>query len=142
MFITHKNAEVTTPFVMKEDGEHWWHYAMVTIHKPWLYVEYEPIVENPLRSMYLLERIDQLLSLQKRTDIRITEVHVVTPKYLNNTDSWRMSRVKQVLRGIQKRHGDEFPVEIYVFNDGTEEYYSPYGLIKKKPRNCEVIFSI
>jgi hypothetical protein len=139
MFATVESAEIhfASP---SPNGNRFWSYAHIDLHTPWFYVEY--LVNDgavKVSSMLLLSTVDQLINFSSRPDMHLTQVHLISPGYLNNTGSWQMSALKEVIRAIQKVSGIEVPITIYRLDDGRELIY---GLISKrnKLRNRRVVF--
>lgn len=141
MFETFESAEIFLPKELSPNGERLWSYAQISIHAPWFYVEYEiDYGDWKPKSILLLNTLDQLEELSSRPDIKITQAHVVTPGYVNNSNDWHMDRLRQVLRATRKIKGNEMAVTIYVLSDGRKFSDSPINE-KSKLTNQEIIFT-
>ena len=75
-----------------------------------------------------------------RSDIKITQAHVVTPVYLNNSNDWKMDRLSQVLKATRKIKGNEIPVTIYILSDGRKLTDSQITE-KSKLKNQGIVFT-
>lgn len=141
MFATVDSAEIPLASLFCSNGDHLWSYAHIDLHTPWFYVEYQVSKgEISAKSMLLLSTVNQLIDCASRTDLQLTEVHLISPGYLNNTGSWQMNSLKEVMRASQIVSSIEAPVTIYRLRDGRELVY---GKINKrnKLRNLKTVFS-
>lgn len=141
MFATVESAEIHLASPFSSDGSRFWSYAQIDLHAPWFYVEYT-VSEGEISasSMLLLSTVDQLINCATRSDLQLTQVHLISPGYLNNTGSWQMNSLKEVIRATQIVSGIEAPITIYRLGDGRELVY---GVIKKrnKLRHHKSVFS-
>lgn len=141
MFATVESAEIHLASPFSSDGNRFWSYAQIDLHAPWFYVEYM-VSESGISasSMLLLSTVDQLVNFSKRPDLQLTQVHLISPGYLNNTGSWQMNSLKEIIRATQIVNGIEVPITIYKLGDGRELVY---GVIKKrnKLRHHKSVFS-
>lgn len=142
MFETCDHAEIPIPKELSLNGERLWHYVQLHIHFPWLYVEYAIDYEDyKSKSILFLTTNDQLQELVDRSDIEITQVHVVTPGYVNKTNVWQMDQLKKVMTASITKGRFREPVTIYLLCNGKELIYSPNGVTVVKPKNLKTVFS-
>ncbi|ABE50820.1 hypothetical protein Mfla_2555 [Methylobacillus flagellatus KT] len=112
-----------------------------SIYAPWFYVEYEiDYGDWKPKSILLLNTLDHLDEISSRSDIKITQAHVVTPVYLNNSNDWKMDRLSQVLKATRKIKGNEIPVTIYILSDGRKLTDSQITE-KSKLKNQGIVFT-
>lgn len=141
MFKTYQSAEVFNPFA--EANEKYWSYAEMGLHLPWFYVQYSRNFDDEsCHSMFIFSRIEQLQELAENPSVKIIEVNVVTPGYINKSDSWQMGRLTKILKGMGVLEGSDAPIFIYVLTDGTEILYSLAGGRATKHTKFETVFSI
>ena len=141
MFKTYQSAEIFNPFA--DPGERNWSYVKVDLHLPWFYVQYSSHFEGEsCHSMFLFSRIEQLQELAENPSVKITEVNVVTPDYINKTDGWQMGCLTKILKSMGTLAGNDAPIFIYVLTDGTEILYSLTGGRATKNTKFETLFSI
>jgi hypothetical protein len=142
MFETYNQAEIPIPKELSLNGERLWHYVQLHIHFPWLYVEYAIDHEDyKSKSILFLTTNDQLQELVDRSDIEITQVHVVTPGYVNKTSVWQMDQLKKVMTASITKDRQREPVTIYVLCNDQEIIYGPNGVTEEKPKNLTTVFS-
>ncbi|MFM9913095.1 MAG: hypothetical protein ACKVN9_06155 [Methylophilaceae bacterium] len=142
MFETYDHAEVPVLKQLSLNGERLWQYVQLHIHIPWLYVEYAVSYEDgKFKSILFLTDNDQLQSLVDRSDVEITQAHVVTPGYVNQTNVWKMDQLKKVMTANIKCGGELEPVTIYELLDGQKIIYGSNGVTDEKPINIKTVFS-
>jgi len=141
MLKTYQSAEIFNPFA--DPSEKSWSYAEVELHLPWFYVQYSRSFEGESCSSILIFRqVEQLQELAKNTSVKITEVNVVTPDYINKSDSWQMGCLTRIMKGMGTLAGNDAPIFIYVLTNGTEISYSLTGGNATKHTKFETVFSI
>ena len=139
MIETFAHAEIPLPWAL--EGIKTWSYANLNLYIPWFFVEYNVIEdEQPISGMCLLFQDKQLSDLANQEGVMVDRVYLVSPSYLNKSDSWKMGLLKSVITGFVKtKHGDE-KVTRYELADGTE-YLTTKLKMNKKLENEEVIYS-
>ncbi|PJI47474.1 MAG: hypothetical protein CTR55_19220 [Pseudomonas sp.] len=114
MFRTHKQAEIPLDELYGGDAR-LWSIVEHSLHSPWFYVSVlEGHPGQTLCTMLIVQEVpvlEALLALQSET-MKIESVQLVTPSYLNNTDSWRMEGLSElVLLQSADSHCYQFLVE-------------------------------
>lgn len=120
MFITHSSAQVPIPVGLRPEGECVWNYVSVRMHKPWLHVVYEPVAakdEHPWRGILFLFSPEQLLELASQP-VRIIEINVVSPGYLNGTERWQMEPLSEIRVGIDPNQEGQREIFVLVIASG------------------------
>lgn len=140
MFETVSHSEIPLPKELAPNGERLWSYVHVQLHTPWFYAEAEHLEEGcNSHSMYILSSVAQVQHLADNPAIKLTAVHVSTPKYINNSDCWKMYRVKRILRGRKKGHLVELWTTVFeVYGEGNMIYYPPLHA-KEKLKDIEIL---
>lgn len=142
MFETYDDSEIPIPAGLALNGERLWRYAQINTQIPWFYVEYlVDYGDLKSKSVLLIANNEQLEILANRTDIEITQAHVVTPGYVNKTEDWQMNKLKQVFRATRRIGRNKIPVTIYVLSDGREMVYSTDTNEKAQLEDCKTVFS-
>lgn len=119
MFKTYESASVFNP--LADVSEKYWSYIELTVNHPWFLVKI--LIQDdeyPSNSTLFLNTTDQLLDLDMRNDLKIAEVHVVSPPHKNKEKTWKMHQVAKILKGSQRYKDFDAPVFKYVFTDGNE----------------------
>jgi len=98
MFVTQNNAEelLGRPF----GREQFWRHVELSGDDPWYYVStVYPRVANKGRRYYLIEEPSDLVALIEQTGERfwIERVMIVTPPWMNGTECWQMSQLKELI---------------------------------------------
>ena len=123
--------------------EKYWSYAEIDIQRPWFYVQYSSHFETAnYRSMLLFSRIEQLQELSLNQEVKITEVNIVTPAYINKSDNWKMSCLDKIKKGYGKLAGQNCPIYIYEFMDGSEILHNTTGAVITKNIKFKTVFSL
>ena len=140
MFETVSHSEIPLPKELAPNGERLWSYIHVQLHTPWFYAEAEHLEEDfTSHSMYILSSVTQLQHLAHNTAIKLTAVHVLTPKYINDSDCWEMYRVKRIMRGRRKRsQGESWTTIFEVYGEGRMIYDPPLPA-KEKLKDIEMV---
>lgn len=133
MFETVSHSEIPLPKELAPNGERLWSYIHVQLHTPWFYAETTHLAEDfESHSMFILSSVAQLQHLADNPEVKLTAVHVLAPKNLNNDDCWRMYRLKRIMRGRRKRHQSESWTMIFeIYGEGGMIYDPPLGLAEK-----------
>nr|CBA28089.1 hypothetical protein Csp_A05540 [Curvibacter putative symbiont of Hydra magnipapillata] len=109
-------------------GETSWLSGELSLQQTWYLLqlrEYEEIdaLQVACERTFLLfdfRSIKDLLEMGKQSTLSVKAAHIVTPSYMNGTDSWKMERIKQVVSGHKRVAGKEFPVEVLETADGSK----------------------
>jgi len=126
MFQTVDSAKL--PISWKDSGESVWSYAELLVNTTWFYADCKLTDGvDTVSSTYLLSKSSQISDLLKNPNISIRSIYVVSPPYINGTDSWNMTPLVKVSVGQLKNDDYETKIEIYELADGIK-YYS----------NCEI----
>lgn len=99
MFRTHKQAEIPSDELYGGDAQ-LWSVVEQSLHGPWFYVSVlEGHPGQRLCTMLLVQEVpvEALLAQQSETT-KIENVQLVTPSYLNNTNSWRMEVLSELVK--------------------------------------------
>ena len=96
MFETHKTARL--PSFFANDGEYLWSHVGIHLQHAWFQVTYRIKVEDDLdiSETLLLSRVDQLIEITKRDNIKIEFVDLVSPGYMNGSKRWKMEPLREI----------------------------------------------
>lgn len=144
MFETHDSAEEYIPSEIGLDGLHAWNSVHTRLHMPWLQVVFasrgtEGFVHSQIS---LLIYNEQLLELDRRADIKILEVYLVSPCHVNNGKGWEMAPLKEIWTGIEPGTEGRQETEIFVLENGDRYCYSPLSTEEDDLQDKRCIFSI
>lgn len=138
MFETSVMAEILVPPLFEKDTK-LWGYVHLNLHLQWFHAEYEiTFDEGAFRKTIFLANVEQLLQLSEEPDCRIVQVDLVSPAYLNKTDSWKMEPMSEVWKGFDPCAERE--VEIYILRDGTR--YIESNSMEDSLQNKRLLFLI
>lgn len=123
MFQTFDRAKLPTPW--KNSGENAWSYAELMVNSAWFYADCELTDGmDTVTTTYLLSRSSQINDLVMNPGITIRSIYLVSPPYINGTESWGMSPLVKVSAGLYTHEEHEVKVEIYEFANGNKCYSS------------------
>lgn len=119
LFKSYDSAKLSHP--LAEESENYWSYIELTINSLWFVVQVSSVdnKSSDHSTLFLSSKI-QLADLTRRKDIEIDEVHVVSPPHNNKENTWKMSQVSKVLKGIKSDEELDAHIFKYVFTDGNE----------------------
>ncbi|WP_193452584.1 hypothetical protein [Pseudomonas nitroreducens] len=113
MFRTHKQAEISSDELYGGDAQ-LWSVVEQSLHGPWFYVSVlEGHPGQTLCTMLMVQEVPVLEALlaQQSETMKIENVQLVTPSYLNNTNSWRMEVLSEL---VQLRSADSLCYQFLV----------------------------
>lgn len=73
-------------------------------------------------------------------DITIRNIYLVSPPYLNGTESWSMKSLTKVSVGIITYEEFETKVEIYEYADGRKSYSSTEVKDDESIKNIKILY--
>ncbi len=140
MFQTFDSAKL--PIFWKEDGENVYSYAELMVNASWFYADCKVTdgVETATTT-YLLSRSSQIEDLIINPAITIRSIYLVSPPYLNGTDSWSMSPLAKVSVGQLAYDDFETNIEIYELANGSKHYSNTEVDEADRIKNVKVIYS-
>lgn len=100
MFRTHKQAEVPSDELYGGEAQ-LWSIVEHSLHSPWFYVSVlEGHPGQTLCTMLMVQEVPVLEALlaQQSETMKIESVQLVTPSYLNNTKSWLMEELSELVQ--------------------------------------------
>ena len=108
MFITNDAHKSKLSGLMAGSHETYWNAVELSLNIPWFFVELnqtesgndsESIEFGRTLLLTNIEDVENLLKLQKSALFVVEAVHVVTPKYINGTEGWRMDQLESIWIG-------------------------------------------
>lgn len=140
MFQTFDSAKFPLPW--GGEGANAWSYAELMVNAAWFYANCELTDGvDTLISTYLLSKSSQINDLQSNPDIAIQKIYIVSPPYINGSDSWEMSPLAKVSTGRIAIKDCEIKVEIYELENGKKYYSDSETQNDDNITNAQVIFS-
>lgn len=95
MFVTRQDGEIRAVGSVRNDR--YWCYVELTPHLPWFFAEVIHLDVGLLRHIFLADAFElKTLLTQQNSHIRVDDVLVVTPAYVNGTDGWKMERLQKL----------------------------------------------
>lgn len=141
MFQTFNHAKINMP--LSNPDESTWAYAELMVNGPWFFADCQ-ITEDEIsvRTTYILSNPIQLNELRTNQNVAIKGVYVVSPPYMNSTESWKMDLVTQVSTGVVIEDDYKMNIDIYELQNG-KKYYSTDVIGKENIiKDIRVIFSV
>ena len=115
-------ADTEIPIPWGNVGVKTWSHAHLTMHIPWIFVEYHVGNGNDqVSGMYILFNAEQLKQLADDPTMKIVNAYLVTPGYINKSMRWQMDLLKSVSIGFEK--GEDQQLNRFELEDATEYFY-------------------
>lgn len=100
MFETNDQARLQpSVYFVPEEGTHQWAYISQTANNEWFYVTYETFAEEVVyRQQMMIPMAPYVLALATRDtpEAFIQSVKLVSPPWLNGSDTWLMEEIKTI----------------------------------------------
>jgi len=145
MFETHRNFEILLPGVFGGDeNTQVWEHVSTRLHTLWLYVICLPADKEmeQFAKILFIPDVMGLLAIQEDTSATISEVYVISPNYLNNTDAWKMDLLDYVLIGNELIADSEQCAHIYVLKNKQRLVDSALGTKEGDLKNTRLLCQI
>lgn len=140
MFQTYESAKY--PILWKDIDESVYSYAELMVNSSWFYADCKLTDGvDTVTSTYLLSMSSQIKDLINNPDITIRSIYIVSPPYLNGTDSWNMSPLTKLSIGKIKNEDCESNIEIYELKSGEILYSTSDIDIHKQIEDIKVVYS-
>lgn len=140
MFQTNENAKL--PFFWKDIEESVWSYTELVVGTSWFYADCRLTDGvDTVTSTYLLSMSSQISDLINNPDITIKSIYIVSPPYLNGTDTWKMSTLNKLSVGKVSFEDYENKVEIYELKSGEILYSSSDVDSYEQIEDVKVVYS-
>jgi hypothetical protein len=138
MFLTHSDDEDCFISAICGDGQHAWPYVTLRLPHSWFVVVYQDQEDGiKYRQTVLLDTFIQLLKINEIKTI--TEVHLVSPKYMNGQGRWMMSPLIEILEGIEPKT-DGQKAHVYVVKNGKRYVESFMETLEENMLHIKTIF--
>lgn len=102
MFMTADHARMNIPFPSSAQGERYWASVHVMLHNPWFLVAYEvgcDEEEYQTVTTILVSRSTDVVAIGNL--VKVMQVAIVTPAWMNKSDGWKMESVKEMWVGSE-----------------------------------------
>ncbi|HEY9210732.1 MAG TPA: hypothetical protein VIO56_04915 [Methylotenera sp.] len=140
MFQTHESAKL--PIFWKDLEESFYSYAELMVNSSWFYADCKVSDGvDTVTSTYLLSMSSQIKDLINNPDITIRSIYIVSPPYLNGTESWHMGPLAKVSVGKITYDDHESNIEIYELKSGEILYSSSDIDSHEQIEDIKVVYS-
>lgn len=140
MFQTSDSAKL--PFFWKDFDESIYSYAELIVNSIWFFADCKLTDGvDTVTSTYLLSMSSQIKDLIKNPDVSIKSIYLVSPPYLNRTDSWNMSPLNKISVGKLTNEDYESNIEIYELRSGEVLYSSSDIISLEEIQDIKVVYS-
>lgn len=118
MFHTVPCAEITFLFNLLNNGARSWRWVELGLQIPYFLVLLRKAVghDAEIRQQMMLSHLDDVLELASLHDntLQVSEIWLLSPGYINGTDSYHLGKIMEIWRGkaCRRRH-------MYVMEDGA-----------------------
>lgn len=118
MFHTTPSAEIPFLSNLYNDGGRSWRWVELGLQIPYFLAFLQKIVghDAEIQQQVMLSHLDDVLELASLHDsnLHVTEIWLLSPGYMNGTDTYRLGRINEIWQGktCRGRH-------MYVMEDGV-----------------------
>lgn len=118
MFHTDESSEVKMIDDIACNGEKTWWYVTKKLHFSWFHVICEITYEinEKFQEIYLIDQVEHLLDIEKNPVMKIVEVDLVSPSYMNGTKRWEMAPLVKIIEGKEQEY--QQTVNVFVLANG------------------------
>lgn len=144
MFETEDSSETKMPSTFLPNGKRMWANVSLSMHMQWFYVIYRTQHEgdHELINIIFLTTSEQIIEMLSLENCQILEVYLVSPGYINGSDSWKMEKVKEVWEATLKNDELDTQARIYILEDNSEYVHSYLTMDNDKFTKKELMFEI
>ncbi|OZY62073.1 hypothetical protein [Pseudomonas fragi] len=124
MFRTNDTDMIGIPGMFGE-GQYQWRQVSRVLRKHWYHLTVQAGQEGRIsEAAFMIDNEHQLqqILIAQDEEIRVTDVQVVTPPWMNHCDGWGMDRVVKVTVGNDEHDCDVCLIEV----DGGSVYHSSH----------------
>lgn len=140
MFQTYESAKY--PIFWKDVDESVYSYAELMVNSSWFYADCKLTDGvDTVTSTYLLSMSSQIKDLINNPLISIKSIYLVSPPYLNRTESWSMSPLNKLSVGKVSYEDYESNIEIYELKSGEILYSSSDIDSHEQVEDIQVVYS-
>jgi len=139
MFETIDAAEMNMPVGLLGEGQRMWEFVNYRLHMHWFYMLYHTEFDEDSESsdFALFTNEEQIAKMASFSHVKIIDLYIVSPGYLNGSDRWKMEKIKEIWTSKNKNHESSLEGKIYVLQDNSEYKHPVYtseneDLIKDK----------
>lgn len=125
MFQTTSSARNPIMSEIAGENEDVWNFVTLAVSTPWFFATYEDEIEGTiLRFDVMLSNYQQVADLlrQQNKTLRVTDLLIATPGFVNNSENWRLDPLKEVMIGVDPK--TKFKFTVFRLANGT--CYSDY----------------
>lgn len=125
MFITVDDAKMQIPFPIAAPGEHYWSSVQMPLHNAWFLVDYEICsgeTDHRMRATILVASSKDVVGI--RTAVKVMQVALVTPSWMNHSDGWKMDSLKEMWLGSEPHAKGGGNATVCVTESGTRHVIS------------------
>ena len=117
MFSTQDDVDAGIPDFYENSGFRLWKCIRKHMFTCWFQVTYRVAGED-MHEIYFMHSVMDVLSFTKLEDVKIIEVYVISPDYLNGSQGWKMERLREILVA-EEPLVDGQPAYVYVVDQNT-----------------------
>lgn len=125
MFITVDDAKVQIPFPIAAQGEHYWSSVQMQLHNAWFLVGYEICTDETdhrMRATVFVTSPQDVAAIG--TAVKVMQVALVTPSWMNQSDGWQMDSLKEMWLGSEQHAKGGGHATVCVTENGTRHVIS------------------
>ncbi|MFH1493366.1 MAG: hypothetical protein ABIG70_01035 [Pseudomonadota bacterium] len=138
MFDTHPEAEITLARSFSPSGQRSWHWVELSLQIPFFLLSVNlETEEGCFRREFLFSQIKDALGLisASRSIIDRLEIGLLSPGYMNGSNTYQLGRVKEVWK---RRNGHE---QLFVMADESRLHFPP-NVDGMQDREMELVLSL
>lgn len=125
MFITVDDAKLKIPFPIAVQGEHYWSSVQMRLYNAWFLVGYEICTDETdhrMRATIFVTSAKDVAAIGAA--VKVIQVALVTPSWMNQSDSWKMDSLKEMWLGSEPHAKGGGNATVCVTESGTRHVIS------------------
>lgn len=140
MFITSEFTKVENP--LHDVTEYGWSRVELMLNAPWYFCSFIDTRFEGLNRSLLLDHIHQLIDMFLDKNIKVREAYIVTPGYVNKSDTWQMERIIQIKQSLNHDLNNSNTVYKVIKSDGSEMVIDGVLLVDSNSLSFEEFVSL
>lgn len=142
MFMTVDDAKMKFSFALAGGGEHYWSSVQMALNNAWFLVVYEVCGDendHRMRSTIFVASSKDVVAIGKV--VKIMQVAIVTPAWMNDTDGWKMDSLDEMWLGSEPKAKGGNTATLCVTETGTRHVISALDTPERRLVSLQRVYS-
>ena len=144
MFETIDSAKIHMPSECLPNGKKMWASVNLRFHQQWFQVIYKMETEDNSKDPNVIFITDDeyIAGMMLIENCQVLEVYLISPSYVNGSNSWQMDKVKEVWKAVIPSNEFEKRGRIYILENDNKYVHSFETMNKDEFIKDQLIFRI